>query len=84
MTIAELIKELERYAKFCGANTEVKVYVGMSKKTAEERLKELTLADEYVFDDFLEIGYLNTFDDGSVYLRAYDIEPCKAESEDKG
>lgn len=77
MTIAKLIELLEQYGLYCknGRETEVKVYVGMSKQVAEERLKELTFDDEYVFDDFLDIQILNHFaEDDFCFIRAKDIE----------
>lgn len=77
MTIGELIRELEQYGLYCknGRETEVKGYVGMSKQVAEQRLKELTFEDQYVFDDFLDIRHLNVFqDDNHVYIALEDIK----------
>ena len=82
MTIAELIKDLTKYAKDSekGFDTEVRSYVGMSRQAAEQRLQECE-ADEYVFDDFLPISYIHEMD-GFVYIRATDIpevEPQESE-----
>lgn len=73
MTIQQLISELEEYAKDSpkGFGTEVRSYVGMSRKAAEERLKECE-SDEYVVDDFLPISYIHETD-GFVFIRATDI-----------
>ena len=77
MTIQNLIDELKEYAKDSekGFDTEVRSYVGMSKKAAEQRLKECA-SDEYVFDDFLPISYIHETD-GFVYIRATDIPEVK-------
>lgn len=62
MTIKDLIKELTDYASYCkkGMYTEVKGYVGMSRQVAEARLEQLTMRDEYVYDDYLNIRHLDT------------------------
>ncbi len=77
MTIQNLIDELKEYAKDSekGFDTEVRSYVGMSKKAAEQRLKECA-SDEYIFDDFLPISYVHETD-GFVYIRATDIPEVK-------
>ena len=78
MTIGRLIELLEQYGLYCknGRETEIKVYVGMSKQVAEKRLKELTFDDEYVFDDFLDIEFLDTHcgKEGFTFIRAKDIK----------
>ena len=73
MTIAELIRDLTEYAEDSekGFDTEVRSYVGMSRQAAKERLKECEY-DEYVFDDFLPISYINETNE-FVYIRATDI-----------
>ena len=84
MTIAELIKDLTEYAEDSekGFDTEVRSYVGMSRRAAEQRLQECE-DDEYIFDDFLPISYVHETN-GFVYIRATDIpEVDPQESEDK-
>lgn len=77
MTIAKLIELLEQYGKYYGTDEEIKCYVGMSKKVAQQRIRQLRFDDEYVFDDFLDIENLNMIgvkdNKPFVYLRTSDI-----------
>lgn len=77
MTIKNLIKELTDYASYSkrGMDAEVKGYVGMKAEVAKERLDEISEADEYVVDDFLNIKHLDTGSElGFVYIALEDIK----------
>ena len=77
MTIKDLVKELTDYASYSdkGMYTEVRGYVGMTAKAARERLDDISEADEYVVDDFLQIRNLDTGTKlGFMYIAFEDIK----------